>query len=265
MTPNALSVLKDNNDDSARARTIRYQNGTPKARPVPLENCPWCNNSLGGENEKKNKDSFHLFPNQNEPSELRITCGKCEFSRKNNLPIVAVDESIYRRLPCFLIATVDKFAAMPWVGRVGGLFGRVDRSDRDGFYGPCDPGIGVPLAGQLPPPDLIVQDELHLISGPMGTMVGLYESALDGLCSRDVNGNRIRPKIIASTATVRRAENQIRAIFDRREIDIFPPPGPDRRDSFFAEVHTPDRSAPRLYLGVAAQGRSLKVILLRTN
>ena len=70
----------------------------------------------------------------------------------------------------------------------------------------------------------------------MGTMVGLYESALDELCSREVDGKKVRPKIIASTATVRRAESQIRALFNRRKVDVFPPPGPDRRDSFFAET-----------------------------
>ncbi len=98
----------------------------------------------------------------------------------------------------------------------------------------------------------------------MGSMVGLYEAALDELCSRVVEGKRIRPKIIASTATVRRAENQIRALFNRKQVEVFPPPGPDRRDSFFSETHPPSRSHPRLYLGVAAQGRSMKVVMLRT-
>src|SRR5205823_10039438 len=88
-----------------------------------------------------------------------------------------------------------------------------------------------------------------------GSMVGLYETALDELCCREVNGRKIRPKIIASTATVRRAENQIRALFNHRLVDIFPPPGPDRRDSFFAQVHTRDESNAREYVGIAAQGR----------
>ncbi len=95
-------------------------------------------------------------------------------------------------------------------------------------------------------------------------MVGLYESALDELCSRQVDGEKVRPKVIASTATVRRAENQIQALFNRRVVDVFPPPGPDRRNSFFAETHCADRSNPRIYLGIAAQGRSLKVVMLRT-
>ena len=124
--------------------------------------------------------------------------------------------------------------------------------------------MGHPLKeGRLPPPDLVIQDELHLISGPLGTMVGLYETALDELATVMIEGKRIRPKIVASTATVRRAENQIRALFDRRQVEIFPPPGPDRRDSFFARTHSPQESNARLYLGIAAQGRSPKVVMLR--
>ena len=175
-----------------------------------------------------------------------------------------MDEPIYRRLPCFLIATVDKFAAMPWTGEVGGFFGRVDRVDSEGFYGPCDPTAGRPLpVDRLPPPDLVIQDELHLISGPLGTMVGLYETALDELSTIEVDGKPIRPKIIASTATVRRAESQIRALFNRTDVDVFPPPGPDVRDSFFARTHSTKESNARQYLGIAAQGRSPKVIMLR--
>jgi hypothetical protein len=98
----------------------------------------------------------------------------------------------------------------------------------------------------------------------MGTMVGLYESALDGLCARTIDGKVVRPKIIASTATVRRAEKQILSLFNRRVVDVFPPPGPNRRSSFFAETHRRDQTNPRLYLGIAAQGRSLKVVMLRT-
>jgi hypothetical protein len=276
-TPNEMGRKGDGNTNSARARTIAYKNNSQKAPPIPLEACPWCGT-------KFTPNSFQLVPNPDQPADLRITCVNrtCAFTRNHPLPILAVDEPIYRRLPCFLIATVDKFAAMPWTGPVGGFFGRADRYDKNGFYGPCEPNIGLPLPAALQPPDLIVQDELHLISGPMGTMVGLYESALDELCTRPLVGasfqlaqpvgqagslppqKKIRPKIVASTATVRRAEKQIRALFCRRTVDIFPPPGPNRRDPFFACTHTPQESHARLYLGVAAQGRSLKVILLRT-
>ena len=96
--------------------------------------------------------------------------------RRPSLPIVAVDEPIYRRLPAFLIATVDKFASLPWVGETGLLLGGATRHDETGFYGATQPGRGMPLGNPLPPPDLVIQDELHLIAGPLGTMVGLYES-----------------------------------------------------------------------------------------
>ncbi|MBV8236680.1 MAG: helicase, partial [Acidimicrobiia bacterium] len=259
-TPNRMGSKGDNDPQSARSKTIAFQNDDRKPAPIPLENCPWCG-------EKFRPQSFQLMPNANAPTDLRVVClnRRCDFTRNQSLPILAVDEPIYRRLPCFLIATVDKFAAMPWTGQVGAFFGRVDRYDpHDGFYGPCEKDKGRPLPAALQPPDLIIQDELHLISGPMGTMVGLYESALDELCSRMIDGKKVRPKIIASTATVRRAESQIQALFNRRDVDIFPPPGPDRRDSFFAETHPAGKSYPRLYLGLAAQGRSLKVVMLRT-
>jgi hypothetical protein len=112
--------------------------------------------------------------------------------------------------------------------------------------------------------DLIIQDELHLISGPLGTIAGLYETAIDHFASRIVNGRRIRPKIIASTATVRRAESQCRALFARRGVELFPPASPDRMDSFFARTADAQAQAPRQYVGVAAPGRSLRVVMLRT-
>lgn len=258
-TPNRMGRKGDTDAHSARRKTIAFKNDDRKPSPIPLEECPWCG-------EKFKSTSFQLVPNADEPTDLRVTCAnrRCEFSRGNPLPILSVDEPIYRRLPCFLIATVDKFAAMPWTGEVGGFFGRVDRVDAEGFYGPCHPTTGRPLpVDRLPPPDLIVQDELHLISGPLGTMVGLYESALDELSTIEVEDRRIRPKIIASTATVRRAESQIRALFNRRTVDVFPPPGPDVRDSFFARTHSTKESNARKYVGIAAQGRSPKVIMLR--
>ena len=107
-----------------------------------------------------------------------------------------------------------------------------------------------------------MQDELHLISGPLGTRVGLYETAIEHLCSRVEGDRTILPKVIASTATLRRARQQIRALFGRSKTSLFPPPGVDHAETFFAYL---DRSSPgRLYVGVAASGRPLKAILLRT-
>jgi hypothetical protein len=258
-TPNRMGKKGDTDRETARAKTIAFLNDDRKPSPIPLEDCPWCG-------RKFNKNSFKLVPNPDTPTDLRVTCinRDCAFSRGNSLPILAVDEPIYRRLPCFMIATVDKFAAMPWTGEVGSFFGRVQRYDQHGFYGPCELSVGHPLpVERLKPPDLVIQDELHLISGPLGTIVGLYETALDELCTVEVNGRKIRPKIVASTATVRRADSQIKALFNHRVIDIFPPPGPDRRDSFFARTLPPQESNARLYVGIAAQGRSPKVCMLR--
>jgi hypothetical protein len=259
-TPNKMGKKGDNDPNSARARTIAFQNNPKqKPKPVPLENCPWCGREF-------TERSFQLLPDANEPTDFRITCAsrKCKFTGDRALPILTVDESIYRRLPCFIIATVDKFASLPWVGETGALFGKVERYGRDGFYGSCQPGRGQPLQQPLPPPDLIIQDELHLISGPLGTMVGLYETAIDALAAVDRDHKKNHPKIVASTATVRRATRQIRALFGRDAVDVFPPPGPDRRDSFFAETVPITQKHARTYVGIAAQGRSLKVVLLRT-
>ena len=103
----------------------------------------------------------------------------------------------------------------------------------------------------------------HLIAGPLGTVAGLYEAAIDQLATRRVGGNRIRPKIVASTATVRRASQQIEALFDRKDTSIFPPPGIDRSDSFFAQTVASSQDPARLYLGIAAQGRGPKLVFLR--
>jgi hypothetical protein len=248
----------DRDENSARARVLKYKRDSTSFPPIPIDSCPWCG-------EKLKPDAFRLEPDTKRPTNLLLVCSKrgCEFSTAPGLPVLTVDEPIYRRLPAFLIATCDKFAMMPWVGAVAAFFGRVDRGDADGFYGPAEPGRGSPLPAPLPPPDLIIQDELHLISGPLGSMTGLYETALETLCTAPVEGKAIRPKLIASTATVRRAQTQIQALFDRSQTAIFPPPGPSRGDSFFAqEDAAPEHS--RLYLGLAAPGRSPKVLFLKS-
>ena len=263
-TPNRMGRKGDDDDNCARTKTRRFQLDSARyPSPIPLEKCPWCN-------EKFKPASFTLHPNPDTPLSLRVVCVRrgCAFNGDNALPIVAVDESIYRRLPALVIATVDKFAALPWTGHTGALFGKVDRFDNEGFYGPCDPAVGRPISTtpgtQLPPPDLVIQDELHLISGPLGTMAGLYEGAIEALCARDGTDGRVLPKIVASTATVRQAQKQIQALFARPHVHVFPPPGPDLRDSFFAKTVPVTVKNGRQYVGIAAQGRSAKVILLRT-
>jgi hypothetical protein len=229
-TPNRMGQKGDNNPHSARARVIAYKNDDRKPSPIPIENCPWCG-------EKFSKNSFSLLPSIDHPTDLRVICTTrkpCAFKGTNPLPIVAVDEPIYRRLPCFLIATVDKFANLPWVGETGALLGRVERHDKGASTAPASP-VWVPPCRS--------RSSRRTSSSRTSSTSSAARSARWWASTRPPStpsasaataGRIIRPKIVASTATVRRAEAQIRALFGRRGVEVFPPPGPDRRDSFFA-------------------------------
>jgi hypothetical protein len=259
-SPNKLGK-KGNSDDSTAVVRVRRFKQTGNEAPAPIKACPWCGTPF-------DRQSFACVPSDVAPKNMEIRCAniECEFTGDRALPVLTVDEAIYRRLPAFLIATVDKFAGLPWLGEAGAFFGHVDRMDAFGFYGANDganEGKRLWNGARLDPPDLIVQDELHLISGPLGTVAGLYETALDRLCLRTEEGFAVRPKIVASTATVRRAEKQIEALFGRKETQVFPPPGPDRNDSFFAVTEAPEVSPSRWYIGLAAQGKGPKLIFLR--
>jgi hypothetical protein len=223
---------------------------------------------------------------------LQLTCGNLqtpeglqfrrvlEFTKNGSdfisdrvpIPALTVDEQIYHHPPSFLVATVDKFARLPFQPKCAAIFGNVVYYHaRFGYYRPWQipstagwnkehpPGVGRnrPLhigIQSFKPPDLIIQDELHLIEGPLGSMVGIYETAIDHMC-RDDNGSA---KYIASTATIRQAEEQVRAVFMRRLIR-FPPHGLIADDMFFLrfeESHPMDDLRPgRLYAGICAPGR----------
>ncbi len=258
-SPNALGGKGKTGAEFAVTRVRQFRQKGGKA-PAPIKSCPWCGTPFG-------RESFHCVPNDIAPVNMVIRCAniRCDFSGDRALPVVTVDEPIYRRLPAFLVATVDKFAGLPWIGQAGAFFGHVDRHQEGiGFFGAAESGGQWLHNGwTLDPPDLIIQDELHLISGPLGTVAALYEIAVDRLSTRERGGVRIRPKIVASTATVRRAAGQIRALFDRAETAIFPPPGIDRTDSFFARTINDADNPPRWYLGLAAQGRGPKLVFLR--
>jgi len=221
------STVKD-----ARDALDKLRANTPVAtgNPVQVRACPWCGT----------KFDHRAYTTTNSNPRLVITCRdkSCDFSNFSDaLPIHVVDEDIYRAQPALIIATADKFATLPWVKNAHALFA-VD-----------DP---------IPPPELIVQDELHLISGPLGTLAGLYESAIDVLCT----AHGIRPKVIASTATIRRADKQTTALFGRA-MKQFPPPGLDAGDSFFAVTAPRDEKAARLYVGAMAPGTSQSTLMIR--
>ena len=252
--------------------------------PHQLTNCPWCGSKIDFttrhyqvETEKKGRGRTFVYCGDK--------FGQCVFSRRQSqkhddegIPILVVDEEIYRKLPSLLIATVDKFAQMPWKGETQMLFGQVDGlCERHGFRSPeVDdasrhpatkdgrfPSAKTVPANLLRPPDLIIQDELHLISGPLGTLVGLYETAIDKLCSWEVDGKTVRPKLIASTATIRQAKEQVHALF-MRDTNVFPPSGLDVADNFFSLQRPSTEKTPgRKYLGICAPGRRLKLALIR--
>ena len=272
-TPNVLGSSGDTRDYTAYARWNAWkQNADQESNPVPIDNCPWCGHKL-------ESSSYHWSPTPAAPTHLALVCSNlaCAFGGKHPLPILAVDETIFRRLPCFVIGTADKIASLPWRAQVGKLFGHVrglrrapsetPRGKESSFVGHGEPDQRPTDTGELAGPDLIIQDELHLMSGPLGTMAGLYEVAVEALCERTLaDGTVVVPKVVASTATIRRAAQQVRGLFGREQVAVFPPPGPSRTDSFFArEV---DESAQnhggRLYVGAVAPGKSSKVLLLRT-
>lgn len=169
------------------------------------------------------------------------------------IPAFTVDAQVYSRCPTVVIATADKFARLPFEPLASSLFGNVDyHDDWLGFGRGTVEGIPTRKSVQrFIPPSLIIQDELHLIEGPLGSMIGLYEMAIDILCST----NEFSPKYIASTATIKEAESQVGTIY-RRETKIFPPPGISYGNNYFSKIEE-DPSClreknGRLYLGILA-------------
>ena len=238
--------------------------------PFPLSKCPWCDSPIRIENVKLVDDEGSISKTKYTRVVVYCDGAGCQFSERERagqgLPVLFVDEQIYQELPDFLVATVDKFAMMPWRGEAGMLFGRATHLTDLRAYGVMHdpPKAATPLPEGLLPPELIVQDELHLISGPLGTMVGLYEAAVDYLSERTVDGIGRVPKVVCSTATVRRAREQIRALFSR-ELALFPARGIDEGDNFFARAAPITAEKPgRLYVGVGASGRALRAVSVRT-
>ena len=247
------------------------------ASPAQLTSCPWCGSEVApGRDVEVDKGSGRTF----------VYCGdkkgRCDFSKGKSskqphpgIPVLVVDEEIYHRPPTMMIATVDKFAMMAWRGQVRTLFGRVGQEcERHGLLwqgadcnGNHQAGKGFPSSkvksiNPIRPPDLIIQDEFHLISGPLGTMVGLYETAVDELCGWTLDGKTVKPKIIASTATVRKAKEQVNNIFMRR-VSVFPPHGLDVEDNFFSMQRPIEEKPGRRYLGVCSPGSSRPAMLIR--
>jgi len=226
-------------DELQNVSKYSLRNAKDRHNKFQVLKCPWCgtkmvkdvkNNKMIGEwGYAMNGKHFFMFcPHED-----------CNFT--NRLPIQVIDEELYENPPTLLFGTVDKFAMMPWDARIGAFFA-CNSKNRS--------------------PELIIQDELHLISGALGTMVGLYETAVDGLASM----KGVKPKIIASTATIRRAKEQCSVLYNR-DVVQFPAPGLDAEDSFFAREDIIDYEADkygRKYVGIMPSGRTKAMTEIRS-
>ncbi|PBC94756.1 helicase-like protein [Streptomyces sp. Ag82_O1-15] len=280
VSPNWFDEAKEQIADARESASDKH------ARVLQVLTCPWCGSGLTARSHMEYDEGRRrvlLYCPRAEGED------RCPFSRRESpgegIPVLTVDEEIYRLAPALLIATVDKFAQLPWNGYAGLLFGRVTElcprhgyrhDDLDAKTG-CGsrhnakgdlPGVTAQPVNRLRPPDLIIQDELHLISGALGTIVGLFESAVDQLCTwsvTDSHGQRreVGPKIVASTATTKRAADQVLGVFGRK-VAVFPPQVLDVGDTFFSRQVELSRENPgRRYLGVCAHGTRLKAAEIR--
>lgn len=255
-----------NKREEALQALKKLQDDPQNENPFILLKCPWCGAKFGpssgerkesqrgagrGRGVKTNETSIpsvlgytrYTRTNASPPTVVfRCSDTACDFGTalsmqkpRPPLPIVIIDEDLLEDPPSLVIGTVDKFALLAWKPEARRLFGIADNGKHEGL-----------------PPSLIIQDELHLISGPLGSMVGAYETIIERLCQKNGYG-RIKPKIVASTATISRAREQIKHLYARDEVFLFPPSGLEAGDSFFArEARNDDGTLKpgRLYLGV---------------
>lgn len=265
-----------NDNDAAKTQLNELKNKTTAEYNFVVMKCPCCGAQIGKVDNLTSFDSVRkivgLHKEDGTKGKVYFQCENkwCEYS-KIPLPLQVIDELIYNEPPTLLLGTVDKFAMIPWKREAGKIFGF--RKDD-------------PRPNRIKPPELIIQDELHLIAGPLGTMVGLYETMVQTLCN-DYNktsppfitlGSKeyVVPKIIASSATIRRAHEQVKnlyAIDDRSKMSIFPAQGPEFGNTWFSKEQSLDdwdesgnqQYPGRKYIGVLASGYpSAQTAIVRT-
>lgn len=228
-SPNSFddAKLTHKNIEDEKEKLNKGKNGNPEDRNnFQIQACPWCGCKVISQNQKTGK-----FNNAfTQTGEVKCLNDDCHFSdlRDNEIPVYVVDEYLYQNPPTLLFATVDKFAMLSHKPQGHNFFNS--------------------LNDELLPPDLIIQDELHLLNGPLGSVVGLFERLIEELCTK----NGIKPKIIASTATTRNTDLQIRNLYNRN-VAVFPPSGIHYNDSFFA--YTLSKSK-RKYIGFMPTGKT---------
>ena len=203
------------------ARLLEAQNPAD-ANKFQLTDCPWCLTPLLPANRE---DDPLLYGVSETAGRVHLRCVSSECPFSDELPVLVTDEDIFDYPPSFLLGTVDKFAQLqfrPEAGRILGI-GTVFRQ-----------------------PSLLIQDELHLLSGPLGTTVGAFEAAIQVLLSQYGKS----PKIIASTATIRASDKQIEGLYGR-SVALYPPAGLDENASYFSHEDTEGNG--RLFIGAMPQ------------
>lgn len=250
VTPNKFEEIEEDVSGNGKKSLLYKQ----------LLTCPFC----GKELEEKD----YCIDTGNKTIEIYCHDKDCMFYkyRDNRLPIPVylVDEEIYAKCPTIILSTVDKFARLPWDVNVNNLFGRVCAKSENGYI-----AIGKKVDKKAEsinpflPPELIIQDELHLITGPLGTIYGAYETMVEELCTYKLDGNLVKPKYIVSTATIKNANEQTKCLYGRKELSKFPSNGFDIRDSFFIKELNLNENPFRKYVGISAFGQSMKTTALR--
>lgn len=230
--------------------------------------CPCCGSLL-------DKNSYKLDV-VNKKYEIYCPNDICHFNHRS-IPVYLIDEDIYSKTPTVIIGTVDKFARITFEERVHLLFGRRSLecfecgsmldSDEELIKNCTRKNHRMERLQQevrpFFPPELVLQDELHLITGPLGTIYGSYEMAVDELAKVEIDGKSIKPKYIASTATIKNADKQILSLYGRAKFNQFPPSGHDSNDSYFAREKDLVEYPFRLYVGVSSPYTSMKTTILR--
>lgn len=203
-----------------------------------LQRCPWCGAQMGPVKAEKNTYVVKGIVQIGQSVEFRCPDHKCDL--KNGIPVSVIDEQIYNNPPTIIIGTVDKFASLAWRPEIRKIFGLNQNGERE-----------------KSPPNLIIQDELHLITGPLGTVCSTYETIIEELCTDHRGDVSIKPKIVSATATTRNYKEQIHKLYARDTASIFPPPGLSADDSYFAtsECDKNGNLTPgRIHVGLMATG-----------
>ncbi|MFA6923844.1 MAG: helicase-related protein [Bacteroidales bacterium] len=224
--PNSIKIAKEKYNFLLKKLNDKNFDGRKAINPFQLTNCQWCNSKIIS--RINNKDATYSVGHRiNNHLQSHCLNPKCNYNEtKGGLPLVLVDDDIYHKPPTILFGTVDKFASLAWNGEATTLFNY----------------------GGNRKPELIIQDELHLLNGPLGSLVGLFENVILSLCT---NENQ-KPKIIASTATVKNVEAQIQGLYGR-EARIFPQYATNSDDTFFSKTL---EESKRKYIGILPTGKT---------